>query len=200
MHFDKGILYSFKQLFTRPGHSVREFIEGKRVKHFKPLSLAVVLATLYGFLYHFFNVDLFDKSSQIDLKDFNEWSITHYSWITVGTIPFYTIGTCISFRKQGYNFMEYFVLNTFKASQKLFLHLALFPLIYHFRETPNLKRITLLIYLIDLVLIFWTNIQFFNKISRIKAIMLSILSHIIFLICFTTIIIFALAVLGKLPL
>ena len=200
LHFDKGILYSFKQLFTRPGHSVREFIEGKRVKHFKPLSLAVVLATLYGFLYHFFNVDLFDKSSQIDLKDFNEWSITHYSWITVGTIPFYTIGTCISFRKQGYNFMEYFVLNTFKASQKLFLHLALFPLIYHFRETPNLKRITLLIYLIDLVLIFWTNIQFFNKISRIKAIMLSILSHIIFLICFITIIIFALAVLGKLPL
>ena len=195
LHFDQGILYSFKQLFTRPGHSVRDFIEGKRVKHFKPLSLAVVLATLYGFLYHFFHVDLFDKSSEIDLKQFNEWSITHYSWITVATIPFYTVGTYISFRKQGYNFMEYFVLNTFKASQKLFIHLALFPLVYYFRET----RITLLIYILDLVLIFWTNIQFFNRISWFKALLLSILSHIIFLICFATVVAIALALSGKVP-
>jgi hypothetical protein len=34
-HFDKGVTYTAKQLFTRPGHSIREFIEGKRVKHIK---------------------------------------------------------------------------------------------------------------------------------------------------------------------
>ncbi|QOG00887.1 DUF3667 domain-containing protein [Flavobacterium sp. MDT1-60] len=37
-------------MFTRPGHSIREFIEGKRVKHFKPLWLVAVLGALYGFL------------------------------------------------------------------------------------------------------------------------------------------------------
>jgi hypothetical protein len=47
LHFDEGILFSLRQLFTRPGHSIREFIDGKRVRHFKPISLVVVLATLY---------------------------------------------------------------------------------------------------------------------------------------------------------
>jgi len=44
LHIDKGISYTIKELFTRPGHSVREFIEGKRVKHFKPISFVLVLA------------------------------------------------------------------------------------------------------------------------------------------------------------
>ncbi len=59
-HFDNGIFYTIKQLLTRPGHTIREFIDGKRVKHFKPLSLVVVLATLYGLLYHYFLNNLFD--------------------------------------------------------------------------------------------------------------------------------------------
>jgi hypothetical protein len=32
-HFDKGMYYSAKELYWRPGHSIREFIEGKRVSH-----------------------------------------------------------------------------------------------------------------------------------------------------------------------
>ena len=50
LHFDKGVLFTAKELFTRPGNSIREFIEGKRVKHFKPISLVIILATLYGVL------------------------------------------------------------------------------------------------------------------------------------------------------
>ena len=53
-HFDNGILYTSKQLFTRPGNTIREFIEGKQVRHFKPFSLVIVLATVYGLLIHFF--------------------------------------------------------------------------------------------------------------------------------------------------
>ena len=51
-HFDNGVLYTAKQLFTRPGNSIREYIDGKRVRHFKPISLVILLATVYGFLYH----------------------------------------------------------------------------------------------------------------------------------------------------
>jgi hypothetical protein len=200
LHFDKGILYSLKQLFTRPGDSVREFIEGKRVKHFKPLSLVVVLATLYGFLYHYFNIDLFPASADnsIDYSEFNELIATHFSWITIATIPLYTVGTYICFRKQGYNFVELFVLNTFKASQKLFSHLLLFPLLIYFNGTPQIQKVINILYGIDLILIFWTNIQFFNKISKTKAFLLSVLSHIIFWICFLLLFAIVLKLTGKL--
>ncbi|MFH6989741.1 DUF3667 domain-containing protein [Flavobacterium collinsii] len=199
LHFDVGIPYSIKELFSRPGHSIREFIEGKRVKHFKPLSLVVVLATLYGLLYHYFDINLFPVSAEnsVDYSKFNELMATHYSWIAIACIPLYTIGTYIAFRKQGYNFIEYFVLNTYKASQRLFIQILAFPVLLYYKDTPNLQIITNLIYIIGVVLIFWTNIQFFNKISKTKTFFLSILSHIIFLTCFLFILII-LAITGKL--
>lgn len=181
-HFDKGILYSFKQLFTRPGHSIREFIKGKRVKHFKPLSLVIITASVYGFLCHYFHINLYQNANNIgfDYSDFNEWTVTHYSWMTIAGIPLYTIGTWICFRKQGYNFVEYFILNSFKASQRLFAHIITFPLIYYFNGTPEINLVMRVLYAIDLILIFWTNIQFFNKLTKTKAFLLSVLSHIIF--------------------
>jgi hypothetical protein len=199
-HFDKGVLYTFKQLCTRPGHSVREFIEGKRVKHFKPLSLVVLLATFYGVLYHYFQINLMSNSttdSGLNYNEVNEWFSTHFSWITIATIPFFSLATFICFRHQGYNFVEYFVLNTFKASQKLFAHIITFPLIYYFNGTPAVKRVTMMLYAIDIVLIFWTNIQFFNKMSKTKALLLSILSHLIFLISFAVILAFILWLSGS---
>jgi hypothetical protein len=186
-HFDQGILFSLKELFTRPGDTVREFIEGKRVRHFKPLSLVVLLATFYGFLFHYFNIHYLanDSNDALDYENLNEWITTHFSWVTIATIPLYTIGTYIVFRNQGYNFFEFFVLNTFKASQRLFVQILTFPILFYFNSTHHLQQFSFITYLIGIVLIFWTNIQFFDKISKTRAFFLSILSHIIFLICFT---------------
>ncbi|TPG37615.1 DUF3667 domain-containing protein [Flavobacterium pectinovorum] len=185
LHFDAGIPYSIKQLFTRPGHSIREFIEGKRVKHFKPLSLVVVLATLYGLLYHYFHINIFADSDKTDFDydKFNEWMATHFSWTTIATIPLYTIGTYIAFRKQGYNFIEYFVLNTFKASQRIFAQIVMFPILFYSNSASHLQMYSNLTYAIGMILIFWTNMQFFNKISKTKVFFLTLLSHVLFLIC-----------------
>ncbi|WP_052483767.1 DUF3667 domain-containing protein [Flavobacterium sp. MEB061] len=201
LHFDNGIPYSIKQLFIRPGHSIREFIEGKRVKHFKPLSLVAVLGALYGFLYHYFHINLFQASTdlEIDFNDYNEWMATHFAWVTIATIPIYTIGTYIVFRKQGYNFVELFVLNTFKASQRLSVQILTFPILLYLNSIHHAERFSSLTYLLGIILIFWTNIQFFNKMSRTRAFFLTILSHLIFLVTFFILIIIVLAIIGKLP-
>jgi hypothetical protein len=190
-------LYSGKQLFTRPGHTIREFIEGKRIKHLKPISLVIILASLYGFMYHYYHISFVEPSSNgpsetgIDATKLNEWMGTHYAWTTLLMIPLYTIGTSIAFRKQGYNLVEYFILNTFKASQKLFVHIALFPLLYLFNGTPKMKILSLVFYLIDVVFIYWTNAQFFNKLSLKKSFLLTLLSQLIFLSSLILIIIVA---------
>lgn len=200
MHFDKGILYSAKELFIRPGNSIREYIEGQRVNHFKPISLVIVLATLYGLLYHFFHINLMGTSSPdstIDSEKFNEWLATHFAWVTLATIPLYTIGTYFSFKKQGYNIAELLILNTYKAAQRLFVHITLLPVYYHFNDTPNIKTITLIVYVLDVILIFWTNMEFFNKITKTKAFILSVLSHLIFLTLFTGVIALGIFIYGK---
>src|SRR5215213_8947870 len=89
-HFDNGIFYTIKQLLTRPGHTIREFIQGKRVRHFKPLSLVVVLATLYGLLYHYFIKEIFgvhpitteDNITSAFEKMIN-WNIDHFAYTSL---------------------------------------------------------------------------------------------------------------------
>lgn len=152
-------------------------------------------------LYHYFHINLFQASTdlEIDFNDYNEWMATHFAWVTIATIPIYTIGTYIVFRKQGYNFFELFVLNTFKASQRLFVQILTFPILLYLNSTNHAEKFSSITYLLGIILIFWTNIQFFNKMSRTRAFFLTILSHIIFLITFFILIIIVLAIIGKLP-
>lgn len=186
-HFDSGIFYTAKQLFTRPGHSIREFIEGERIKHFKPISLVMVLATAYIASIHLLHIDLFAKTnetvipnSNIKIKQLREWMVSHFAWITLLSIPLHTIGTAICFRKQGYNFIEYFVLNTYKATQKLYVAILFIPLLYHYSGTTTVETLSRILLLIDFVLYFWTNQQFFNHLSKTKTFFLTLLTHLIF--------------------
>jgi hypothetical protein len=186
-HFDKGVLYTAKQLLTRPGATIREFIEGKRVNHFKPLSLVIILATIYGLLYHYFHINLMSEinldsspNQKMNFEKINDWISTHYAWATLITIPFYAIGTFIAFRKQGYNFIEHLILNSFLAAQRLIIHIATFPLIYTFNGTPFINKATVIILFIDFALMVWGYTQFFNKITKVKSFLLSLLSYLIF--------------------
>lgn len=188
-HYDSGIFYTAKELFTRPGNTIREFIQGKRIKHFKPISLVLILATFYAFLYHTFNVGFFiQENSSADSQKFFNFITTHFSWVTLATIPLYTLGTFICFRKQGYNYVEFFILNTFKASQRLFLRIFTFPIIFYFDNSLATKKVYLAYYICDLILTYWTNSQFFNKLPHLKTLGLTLLSHLIFLIALIAVI------------
>lgn len=65
-HIEKGILFTIKELFTRPGHSIREYLQGKRVKHFKPISLVLLLAGILGLLSHYFHVDILGDTVKVN--------------------------------------------------------------------------------------------------------------------------------------
>ncbi len=65
LHVEKGILFTVKELFTRPGHTIREYLEGKRVKHFKPVSLVLLLAGFYGLLSHYFDINLLSNNIEV---------------------------------------------------------------------------------------------------------------------------------------
>lgn len=203
-HFDKGIMYTAKQLFTRPGHSIREFIEGKRISHFKPLSLVIVLATAYIALIHLLDINIFTKTDPNAVSEYGnsieklkEWLTTHFAWVTLLSIPLHTIGTSICFRKQGYNFIEYFILNTYKAGQKLYISILFIPLLYIYNGTPATEMITRILIAIDFVMYFWTNVQFFNHLSKIKTFFLTLLTHIIFWVLLFSILITVLLIMNK---
>lgn len=189
LHVDKGILFTTKEMFTRPGHSIREFLEGKRVKHFKPISYVLILAGVYGFLSHYFHINMLSNNIEVsgsgeqlnEVKEtvagMSEWLAQHYAFFALFQIPVFSIGTYLAFRKAGYNFLEHIIVNTFLTGQRLVLRIATFPLYYLYNETPELRTTARIIDAIGYALIFWSLYQLFdmlNKSQRVWRMMLSL--------------------------
>jgi hypothetical protein len=193
-HLDKGILFTVKELFIRPGNTLREYIEGKRVKHFKPVSLVLVLASVYGLLSHYFQINLLSNNYEItgSGEKFNqinnmavkmsEWLSEHFSVVALLFIPVFSLGTYLAFKSTGYNYFEHFIINTYLTGQRLFLHILVFPLYYFFNGTPDLRTIARITDLTGYVLMAWALMQLFNMLNVNQRIFRTALS---FLITFT---------------
>ena len=185
-HFDKGLLYTAKELFIRPGNTIREFIEGKRVQHFKPFSFIIIMSALYGLLYHFSHIKVMQDlmfhegtfNGYIDVEKANEWVISHVAWIKLYKLPLMALGSYIAFRKYGYNYVEHLVINAFLSGQILILYILMFPLNYFFYFFPTLDVdiLTNIESFICVIFIVLTYMQFFKTISRFKALILSLSS------------------------
>lgn len=180
LHYDKGILYTVKQLFLKPGYVIKDYIEGKRVHHFRPISLMIVLATLYVLIYHLTNIDLIDQDPEGSKVIFDK-ILEHYYWFVFLTIPLFAWSTAFFFRNNGYNFWEFFIFEAFKASQRLIVHILFLPIILIINDAAVTHYIIKILVFIDFALVVWTNLQFFNHLPKQKILYLSFFSYLAYL-------------------
>jgi hypothetical protein len=178
LHYDKGIGYSLKKLFQEPGKVIKGYIAGQRVNHFRPISMVIILATVYALIYHLLDLNdrsALDESSGLILEKVFE----HYYWFVVATIPIYALTTYIFFKKTGYNLYEFIIFEAFKTSQRLGVHILFLPVLYFLKDQSGFSVITNILLLIDLILILWTNKQFFDKMGIKEILSRSILSYLL---------------------
>lgn len=172
LHFNGGLMYTVKALFTRPGDSIREFIEGKRVHHYKPILLLFVLAGTYGLLIHYVNFEAYtamipktpEEKMALDIqKKVMEWFVDHYSLIELLQLPLYSLCSYLAFRKWGYNFIEHVIFNTFAAGQRLVANIVLVPfLIVMSNFAKEFMWAITMVGFGSSVLTIWTVITFFR--------------------------------------
>lgn len=185
-HFDNGIFYTIKKLLIKPGHAIKEFIDGKRVRHFKPATFVIVLATLYGLLYHYF------IGSMYDVKPINtqenvvsaygkvtSWIIDHFAYSSLIIILNTTVASYLVFKKQGYNFAEHLVLNIFYRGLVILINLILLPVLYKYGRSERFINYIFITQIIDLVLMYWCYAQFFNKMPRLKSLCFTLFTYLI---------------------
>ncbi|MDN5397215.1 MAG: hypothetical protein L0G05_11855, partial [Chryseobacterium sp.] len=75
---------------------------------------------------------------------------------------------------------EIFILESFKASQRLIVHILFLPVLYFFNSTKSVQNITSLLMIIDFGLILWTNLQFFNKLSWTNVLIRSLIGYVVY--------------------
>ncbi len=187
LHANKGLLYSLKGLLKNPGKTAREYINGNRVNHYKPILMVFVLAGISTFLT--FKVlggrELLEsafKSTSSSNRKFMEGTsefVSHYySLITLALIPFLAFITKITFRKWGNNYYEHVVINAYILSSQMLLGILFVdPFLFLFNHVA--PKVSLLIsqynflILIPLVLV-WFFKGFYNE-KPLKTIVLKVL-------------------------
>lgn len=183
-HIEGGIFYSIRELFKRPGHSIREYIEGKRVYHYSPISLLIVLAGFYGLFCHALSINVFKGKDDglFEYEKINEWIAHHFSVITLLLLPVLSLSFYLIFKKQGYNFTEHLILNSFYSSQKLLIRIFTLPFLLLVKNPESTVAMIQWLLLPDLILMFWCYGQFFSKMPKIKVFFFTLLSNIIDLV------------------
>jgi hypothetical protein len=135
-HVDKGILFTLRQLFTRPGHTIREFLDGKRVNHYRPLALILLLGAILTFILHSFDVHLAEMGQNtmgLEIKgngseranqfqhEANAFVEKYRNLFQIALLPVTSLFTWLFFRRKGLNYPEHLVTNTFLANISLIL-------------------------------------------------------------------------------
>ena len=161
LHTNKGFFYTLKNILINPGKTAREYIDGKRVKHYKPILLAFVLSGLSVFLSHYvFKFDsLMDAfaaktDAPLFMKSFFDFFMKWYSFIALLFLPIFSLATYLAFRKWGHNFYEHVMMNAFFMSLYTLIHTTIFSvLLYLFPDLFNV--VSVLIFGSIPFLLFW---------------------------------------------
>ena len=117
LHFEKGILYTVKELLIKPGTSVKEFLAENRSRLVKPIIFIIITSLIYTLITHFFHIEegyinfSLDKNSAITA--ISSWIQNHYGYANILMGIFIAFWLKVFFRKHDYNFFETLILLCF---------------------------------------------------------------------------------------
>jgi hypothetical protein len=117
LNFDKGILYTIKELLIRPGATIRKFILEDRNRLVKPIIFIVLSSLIYTLFREFLNfqdnyiyVDNLDSSTSMSIF---KWIQSNYGYGNIIMGLFIALWTKMLFKNYEYNFFEILVLLCF---------------------------------------------------------------------------------------
>lgn len=161
LHFERGILYTIRELLIRPGQNIRDFIGENRSRLIKPIIFIVVTSLIYTLISHFFHIE----EGYIKLGDagtatiaINNWIQNHYGYANIIMGMFIAFWLKIFFRKYNYNFFEILILLCFLIGMGMLIFsvFALFEGLTKF----HLMQVSGIIFFIYST---WAIGQFFDK-------------------------------------
>ncbi len=179
LHTNKGFFYSLKNLLRNPGKTARNFIEGNRVNHYKPILMAFVLSTISAFISFKViglsskMVELFAQNPNISKNKFaSEVTIevmayfaAYSPFIMLAMIPVLSAASTVAFINWKNNYYEHVVMGAFISSlYTISSLLVIYPFMYIFEDDLQvLQIISMLSSLAVIPLLIWFYTGFYRE-------------------------------------
>ncbi len=117
-HFDKGLLFTLREAFVRPGTMAMNYINGKRVRYYNVFYLILLVLGINALVAHYFkqHYHIVDTNTTKGLVLDNKtadvsYYIKHYFKLLMFlVIPVFALSGFLSFRKLKLNFAEHAVI------------------------------------------------------------------------------------------
>lgn len=189
LHFEKGILFTIKELLIRPGESIREFISEDRNRLVKPIIFIIITSLIYTLISHFFHIEdeyiKYEGMEKSVLVKIFGWLQANYGYFNILTGAFIAVWLKVFFKKYDYNFFELLIMLCFVQGISMLIF-AFFSII------EGLLHIKLLFVagMIGFIYIVWAIGNFFEKkkiINYFKALTCYLFGMITFMFLITAI-------------
>ena len=201
IHYDQGFSYTVLQLLRRPGHAIREYLEGKRVNHIKPVKFLLWTTALNFLVFHLVGMDteminaLSKQQGQNKFSaGFAQYIFDHPAILIFLMIPNISLFSWLYFRKQAFNYAEHFVLNAYLMGMVSLFGIISNPALKLAGPAHSVFSIKMgLVSLIWIGYMGWGYVQFFQPLEKkwwtwLKAV-LAIFSGYLMLILITSVLI-----------
>lgn len=169
LNFDKGILYTVRELLLRPGESVRRYIREDRSKLMKPVIFVIVCSLLYTLAQQLLNFETdyaeanAKAAGESAVRDILVWMQKNYGYANIMMAFVIAFWVRLFFRKAGYNYFEVLILLFYVLGVGMLI-LAVFGI----GESLVGLRLLSLGALIAYVYAGWAIARFYNKRKKIN--------------------------------
>lgn len=164
LHFERGILYTIRELTINPGQNIRNYLSENRSRLVKPIIFVIVTSLIYSIIINLFHIEeqyvKFEGEGaklSTPMKVF-AWIQGHYGYANIIMGIFIAFWTKVFFRKYQFNFYEILILLCFVMGIAMLIY-SIFAML---QGLTNLK-ISQLGGIIGVIYCGWAIGQFFGK-------------------------------------
>jgi hypothetical protein len=134
-HVDRSIVRTIGALLTRPGRTIREYLDGKRARYFNPLLMmvffagfSVLLGTTLPINTSFF-AQSFEGATGEEIQRYYTLSPRHYSASLILFLPLAALSSWQVFRRWGRTFGEHVAIDAYLIAVTTFLFALVLPIL-----------------------------------------------------------------------
>jgi hypothetical protein len=112
-NFDKGIFLTIKELFIRPGESIKEFLTTDRNRLVKPVLFILITSIIYSLINNYFKIEIqYGNHQEMNnpMVQIFGWIQNNYGYANILMAVFISFILRLFFRKSGYNIYEILIL------------------------------------------------------------------------------------------
>lgn len=183
LHFEKGILYTIRELLTRPGENVKHFLEENRTRLVKPVIFLTVTSLIYTIVSHFFHIDegyvQFTEGKGTATGLIFKWVQDHYGYANIIMGVFIAFWAKVFFKKSGYNFYEILILLCFIMGMGMLIF-SVFSIIQGLTHADMMQVAGV----VGIAYCSWAIGQFFNK-RKASSYILALVAYLLGMVTFT---------------